>query len=221
MNKNCGIYKIMSIKFPNRIYIGSSKNIKHRWVCHKSELATNTHANKKLQNHCNKYGIDDLKFVIIYNCDISELINMEQFYLDSQKIYFNILQKAHSIEGYRHTLETRKKLSEINKGKKWANGRAHSKENIKKFADVARNKNWSSEARDKIRKAQSIKFIDCKTNTIFNSGHEAAAFYGLKHTTFFAHMRGQITKKILCEYYKISDETVIDVLIKTKIPFEP
>ena len=51
-----GIYKIQSIIKPERCYIGSAVNIQKRWRDHKRELRNNKHSNKKLQNHCNKYG---------------------------------------------------------------------------------------------------------------------------------------------------------------------
>jgi predicted DNA-binding protein (MmcQ/YjbR family) len=57
----CGIYKIQSVIKPERIYIGSAKNIRIRWNIHTSNLKLNRHENKKLQNHYNKYGVNDLK----------------------------------------------------------------------------------------------------------------------------------------------------------------
>ena len=52
-----GIYKIESIIKPNRIYIGSSINVKDRIGRHKVDFKRNEHSNYKMQRHYNKYGI--------------------------------------------------------------------------------------------------------------------------------------------------------------------
>jgi group I intron endonuclease len=83
-----GIYKIQSIIKPDRIYIGSSKDITSRWKCHLYELKRGTHHSPKLQKHYNKYGSDDLIFSILHECD--DIIDCEQSYLDKQLPYFNI-----------------------------------------------------------------------------------------------------------------------------------
>lgn len=54
--KISGIYKIQSKVKPERIYIGSAVNIRHRRNQHFSSLSLNNHHNKKLQYHYNKYG---------------------------------------------------------------------------------------------------------------------------------------------------------------------
>jgi hypothetical protein len=66
--KISGIYKIQSIKKPNRCYIGSAVNITKRWGHHLQELRINKHGNKKLQNHFNKYGESDFQFSVLVGC---------------------------------------------------------------------------------------------------------------------------------------------------------
>lgn len=61
---NCGIYVIKN-NVNNKMYIGSSTNIKQRFTCHKSALRNNNHRNKHLQNAWNKYGEDNFEFIII------------------------------------------------------------------------------------------------------------------------------------------------------------
>lgn len=65
MAKLSGVYIIQSILFPNRIYVGSSHDINGRKSVHFYQLKNNTHSNSKLQNHYNKYGVNDLVFEII------------------------------------------------------------------------------------------------------------------------------------------------------------
>jgi group I intron endonuclease len=59
-----GIYQIKNLK-NNKIYIGSSKNIKERFLQHKYNLKNNKHCNPILQNSWNKYGEENFEFIII------------------------------------------------------------------------------------------------------------------------------------------------------------
>jgi group I intron endonuclease len=143
-----GIYKIQSKIKPNRIYIGSSIDIKKRWGEHIFYLKNNKHHSNKLQNHYNKYGIDDLVFSIIVGCDKETLIAYEQFYIDALNPWFNIAIKAGSslgnknclgkknALGYRHTPEALKKISEAGKGKNtWSKGVKFSDEHKRKISE--------------------------------------------------------------------------------------
>jgi hypothetical protein len=76
-----GIYMIVS-KMTGQTYIGSSKNIKHRFAKHKHKLLSNIHTSSTLQNHVNLYSINDLEFSAIEFCDIEILISKEQEYID-------------------------------------------------------------------------------------------------------------------------------------------
>lgn len=85
-----GIYEILNT-VNNKAYIGSSINIKGRWQKHKALLRHNKHENKKLQNAWNKYGEDNFKFSILEECDVKNLLDIEQNYLDNlgAKEFFN------------------------------------------------------------------------------------------------------------------------------------
>lgn len=116
MKKVTGIYKIESITNPNKIYVGSSESIYKRWKGHISDLERNKHGNSKLQNHFNKYGLDDLKFIIIEECDIELLLVQEQYYIDLIKPFFNICVLAESRKGIKASNETKEKISSSKKG---------------------------------------------------------------------------------------------------------
>jgi group I intron endonuclease len=79
-----GIYAIYGIE-TNKIYIGSSMNVKTRITTHRSSLRYNNHIVKQLQNDFNKYGEDKFIFgvVEIYN-NIPEFIlrTKEQQFID-------------------------------------------------------------------------------------------------------------------------------------------
>jgi len=144
-----GIYKIQSILKPSRVYIGSSFNVSARWQKHLLRLSCNKHENNKLQRHFNKYGVSDLSFSVLIECNIEDLIEIEQSFLDSHKPYFNICKIAGRTTGYKHpesvrrkmrgpkTIEHRKKLSKAHLGvEPWNKGRRdlppQSEENRKK-----------------------------------------------------------------------------------------
>lgn len=134
--KISGVYQIQSRIKPERIYIGSSNNIKCRWNLHLSELRRNKHSNGRLQNHYNKYGKNDLIFSILICCDEESLIITEQFYIDSHKTFFNLCKKAGSTKGRKRTLEQRKRMSEVMIGRNtWLMGRICSEETKKKLRE--------------------------------------------------------------------------------------
>ena len=137
----CGVYKITNIK-NNKCYIGSSINIVRRWGEHKRQLKNNKHANTHLQKSWNKHGENSFLFETIeFVKDEKNLINREQYYLDEVKKYdskllYNICPMAYSALGFKHSNETKNKMSESHKGL------VHKKDTIIK---MIKNKNKQSE----------------------------------------------------------------------------
>jgi len=80
-----GVYSIQSLQ-TSKIYIGSTNCLYRRINAHLKRLLANKHHNICLQNHVNKYGIDDLKVQILKLCipkiDRKELYSIEQLYLN-------------------------------------------------------------------------------------------------------------------------------------------
>jgi group I intron endonuclease len=133
MENTSGIYQIQSKRKPQRCYIGSAKNIPHRWNTHLKDLRGGYHTNNKLQHHYNKYGESDFIFSILLGCEIDYLIANEQFFIDSYKPWFNIAPKAGSMLGYRFSEEAKRKNGELHKGQKaWNKGLKQSKEQREK-----------------------------------------------------------------------------------------
>lgn len=152
-----GIYCITQ-KSTGRKYIGSaSKGFYRRWRRHLSELKKGGHHSQFLQRAWDKYGSDDFIFeiiefyVVLSSADDLLLLDLEQSYLDELAPEFNISPSAHNRKGVRVseetrakniaarkrqvsrpcTEETKKKISESNKGKHQA-----SIETRKKMADA-------------------------------------------------------------------------------------
>lgn len=77
VSKN-GVYMIYHTSKPDKVYIGSTfrthhkkcrKGIYGRWIEHHSRLINDTHHSIKLQRFINKYGIDGLRFRVLWTCD--------------------------------------------------------------------------------------------------------------------------------------------------------
>lgn len=132
-----GIYKIQSKCKPERIYVGSSKNVKERWNEHSRFLRNNNHHSHKLQRHFNKYGANDLMFIIIEPCLTEFLIIREQFYMDRLNPYFNECLIAGSTLGFKHSPLTIEEMKKNRKGKlSWRRGKhgIYSEDTLKKMS---------------------------------------------------------------------------------------
>lgn len=78
MNKISGIYKITN-KVTGDFYIGSSKNIKHRWACHKSPARWAYRPGMKLYQAMAQYGLDSFIFEVIE--ETTMLKEREQYWI--------------------------------------------------------------------------------------------------------------------------------------------
>jgi group I intron endonuclease len=148
-----GIYKIQSKTKPERIYIGSAKDIQRRFRRHKNELKSNYHANEKLQRHANKYGVEDLSFIIlesiVFTCNV-DLLAKEQKYLDKIKPYFNICKIAGNLGGFKRNEKWRNNMSKGMKGKKKSITYPCSDEKKLKISQGNKGKKVSEETRIKM-----------------------------------------------------------------------
>lgn len=112
-----GIYKIISPS--NRVYIGQSINIEKRWKHHD----TNCKNLIKLGRSFRKYGKENHKFEILQECKLEELDKLETYYkqLELNKVKGDWQQvlfcELYDTGGGPKSEETKKKISESNKGK--------------------------------------------------------------------------------------------------------
>lgn len=120
--KHQGVYKILNC-ITGDCYVGSSarvSGIESRWKDHVNLLRRNKHHSPILQRAWSKYGEENFKFEIIEECDPSQCLIREQFYLDTLFPKYNILKKAGNCLGRRASDETRKKLK--NRSYDWMRG---------------------------------------------------------------------------------------------------
>lgn len=78
MAKICGIYKITNTT-NDKVYIGQSVDIKHRFDNHKYNFKHNAYPSYALYKAMNKYGIENFRFEIIEKCD-EDVLNDREIY---------------------------------------------------------------------------------------------------------------------------------------------
>ena len=132
-----GIYRIINT-VNNKIYIGSSNDIIHRFTHHGSYLRNGNHKNKHLQSSWNKHGELNFIFEIVLLCEEFELFRYEQWFLDNivrWGIDYNKSKFADApMRGRNHSEETKIKMSLANKGTAYALGYKHTKETKTKLS---------------------------------------------------------------------------------------
>ena len=128
----------------NKIYIGSSSFVQSRLRLHKSHLNQNIHSNKHLQSSYNKYGKDSFSFELIEECKIEDLVLREQYWIDlldacNNKKGYNKRLIAESNNGLKRSEETKRKISESKKGKRYLSDKHYEKlaENKRGVSNIA------------------------------------------------------------------------------------
>lgn len=146
------IYRI-SNNVNAEIYIGGATKFNVRCNQHKHHLLKNTHHNKNLQNHVNKYGFESISFDIIES-DCVFLIEREQYYVDLLKPTFNIhVTCVSSAKGLKRTPEQIKNM--INgrlKKSGYKKGWSHSEESKKLIGLAHKGKKLSKNHIEQIKK---------------------------------------------------------------------
>lgn len=133
-------------KVNNKEYLGSTANAKRRLLKY-YDLSSLKLANMPIYKAILKRGHSNFIFEIIEYCEPDMVLEREQYYLDNFDFYYNVLEKADSILGYKHTEETLSKMI----GRTNALGYKHNLETIAKLKELSTNKTHSSEAKDKMK----------------------------------------------------------------------
>jgi hypothetical protein len=137
---NCGIY-IIKNTINNKVYVGSSQDIKRRFYLHKHYLNKKQHANIHLQTAWDLYGGDNFTFEIL------ELISDKNLLADKEVYYINYYSSINREKGYNICQDTTAPMR----------SRTHSSESIEKMkkAKIGKNnsfygKHHSIETKEKI-----------------------------------------------------------------------
>lgn len=156
---NTGVYCIRNI-FNDKMYIGSSVDIKKRIKRHTTTLNNGSHHSIILQRAWDKYGPESFEFVIL---KITENTTYEeQLYIDFIKPDYNVSKSSTApMLGRKHSKETKKKFSSIKrpKGKgHYMYGKTRPKESIRKQIETMTGSKRSEKT--KIKMSETAKRIN-------------------------------------------------------------
>jgi group I intron endonuclease len=177
-----GIYRIKN-KINEKCYYGSSKNIEKRWKTHLNQLINGKHINCILQNAWNKYGKDNFIFEIVEECELENLFETEQKYIDTCGDY-NIGLKASGGDNISKNPNKEMIIENIKKGSKLWRDSLTDEEKKERFSKpLDKNPNWRG----------GSSFIYCECGKRIGYGHTHCGkcrprsgvknpFYGKKHT---------------------------------------
>ena len=84
----CGIYKIINT-VTNDFYIGSSKNVKNRWMSHKKPSTWKRCTNNPMYQDMKKYGVDKFELQILEEAEVEQLKEKEQQFIETLKPIYN------------------------------------------------------------------------------------------------------------------------------------
>lgn len=124
-------------------YIGISANVSRRWRQHQSDLRRGAHHNEPLQAASLKYGLDGLVFSILeegLGPDAAWVVERDLILKDrAEGISYNAKIGDGPVQ--QHTLETREKIREANRGQ------TRSPETCAKISEANRNPSLETRAR--------------------------------------------------------------------------
>ena len=84
----CAVYKIINT-ITGDFYIGSSKNIKNRWIEHKCPSTWKRHPNNPMYLDFQRYGLDYFVFEILEEVKIAHLKEAEQKFIEKMHPTYN------------------------------------------------------------------------------------------------------------------------------------
>ncbi len=173
------------VKLENgKSYIGSSTNLGKRMSGYFSILNLKAEVKRSrsiIYRSLIKYGYSNFSLEILEYCEPSIVVLREQHFLDLLKPAYNILKFAGSSLGFKHSLETKAKISRI------LTGRAFTTEHIVKIWTLERkvkHLEWLQTLNARKTQLQVVVVLDTLTNetTVYNSISEARRSIGCTET---------------------------------------
>ena len=193
------IKRLCKLRDYSKNYVGSAKDIIFRINRHKYEISNKKHNNKKMENYFIKNGLNNLCYNVLIECEICDLIMYEQKYIDEIKPYFNILKKAYSLQGYKHSIDAKNKIREKNTGRKMT------KEQVEKgvIARIGQRTCKGIKRTDDFKKKLSAikKKKVIYNNTVFDSLIELSSELNIKYQTLYAMITNRNNNYLNIKYY--------------------
>lgn len=212
-NNKSGIYRWNNL-ITNKSYIGSAKSIRGRFSIYYSTNSVQrklAEGSSAIYSAILKYGYGNFSIDILEYCDISTLIEREQYYIDLLEPEYNILKIAYSREGVKQTEITKSCIGLKSLGRK------HTEEAKLKMREIALlrkgeetsfyGKNHSPESLLKmsINRSIQVKVLDTVLNEemVFLGNKEAAEFLNVGLSTLVRYKK---LNKLIKERYLVSNK---------------
>ena len=180
-----GVYIIIN-RYNIKTYVGSSNNIERRFIEHRSHLRRGIHGNPHLQNAWNKYGEDKFDFLVLRECPVDEMEQLEEEFFEVTKCCkrtkgYNI---RHTTQRNIVTAETRQRMSDAGKRKIMTpEHRANISRAITGSGNPFYGRKHSEETKKKISESHKGKL------TYHNNGHAKAVSQFTKDDVFIKTFR--------------------------------
>jgi group I intron endonuclease len=186
-----GIYRIKNL-VNEKCYYGSSKNIEKRWKMHLNQLKNKKHINSILQRSWNKYGEDNFSFEIVKECELENLFEVEQKYIDNFGDY-NIGLKAGGGDNLTKNPNRDEIIEKIKKNSKLWRDSLSDEERKERFSKpLDKNPNWKG----------GRSFVYCECGKRIGYGHihcNQCRPRSDKNNSFFGKTHSEETRKMLRE----------------------
>lgn len=166
-NKNkSGVYCWTNTE-SNAKYVGSSVDLCRRFrQYYNINYITRASKSSLICRALLKHGYSKFKLEILEYCAPEECIKREQSYIDTLNPEYNVLKVAGSLFGYKHTIESLQKMSEIAKNRseetiaklrEAALGKTykHTEETKRKISETMLGRNHTEETKKKLKFIQS------------------------------------------------------------------
>jgi group I intron endonuclease len=177
-----GVYCLKNL-VNGKSYVGSSANLGNRLqnYFHYSYL-TNPKNRSLINRALLKYGYANFKVEILGYCGPSEVLNIEQHFMDILHPEYNLRPTASSPLGYKHTDEARANISRAQKNKVYTEQQINFARNLNKLRSPELIEIISRRMSEiNLARAHSIEVINTTTGliTIYPSIRKAAAALGV------------------------------------------
>lgn len=202
-NRNqSGIYRWVN-KLNKKSYVGSGIDLAKRLRSYYSKNELNRNS-RPIKDALVKYGHKNFTLDILEYCSLSELLEREQYYIDSLSPEYNILKFAYSVLGYRHSPENLEKfkskiisqehkeiLSLVHKGKvvsqETKDKLAAATTNYKKNNPLSPEALANIKAKTLEREGVSVTVLNTQTNEVkeFTNQTEAGEFLGVTRQAIY------------------------------------
>ena len=127
MNKISAVYKITNT-ITGDFYVGSSKNVKHRWADHKCLSKWKEHPDNPMYQDMKKYGVDSFELEILEEVEEGSLKETEQKFIEKLKPSYNSNRaKGLDVERYKKYQKKYQKSAKYKETHKKANDKYNNK----------------------------------------------------------------------------------------------